>query len=179
MVRRAIVAQKTLRFHYTARHSQAGVNVQSLRDADPYALVHTNGAWSIIAFCHIRNDIRYFRLERMEQLTVLERTFKRLPSYRPQARGDTDRRIVVRVLFEGEIARWVREERSYFTIAEEERADGLLVTLKVRQEEDVLQWLLGWGGRVYVLEPLSLRRRLAEEAQTMLLHHSDNAIPKN
>src|SRR5258708_4661842 len=132
MVRRAIVAQHTLRFHYTARRSQEGASVQSQREADPYALVHTNGAWSLIAFCHTRNDIRYFRLERMEQLTVLERTFKRPPSYRPQTRGDTDRRIVVRALFEREIARWVREERSYFTVSEEERAEGLLVTLKVR-----------------------------------------------
>lgn len=126
MVRRAIVARKTLRFHYTARHSQDGANVPSLREADPYALIHTNGAWFMIAFCHTRHDIRYFRLERMEHLMVLEHTFKRPPNYSPQPRGDADRPIVVRVLFEREIARWAREERFYFTVAEEDRVDGLL-----------------------------------------------------
>lgn len=55
-------------------------------------------------------------------------------------------------------ARWVREARSFFTVAEEETPDGLLVTLNVRDERDVLQWLLGWGSHVCVLEPESLRR---------------------
>ena len=48
---------------------------------------------------------------------------------------------------------------------------GLLVTLKVRQEREALQWLLGWGRHVRVLEPESLRRRLAEEAAGMLRNH--------
>ena len=66
--------------------------------------------------------------------------------------------MIVRALFDHETARWVREARSFFTVAEEETADGLLVTLAVRQEEEVLQWLLGWGRHVQVREPESLRR---------------------
>lgn len=178
-VRRAIVAQQTLRFRYTARSGQEGTGAQSLREANPYALVHINGVWYLTAYCHTRKDIRNFRIERMEQLVVLDRTFTRPPGYRPQLRGESDRRVVVRVLFEREIARWVREARSFYTVAEEERADGLLVTLGVRQEDDVLQWLLGWGARAHVLEPQSLRRRLAEEAQALVLQYSEDAGTKN
>lgn len=48
------------------------------------------------------------------------------------------------------------------------RTDRQLVTLRVRQESEILQWLLSWGRHVRVLEPESLRKQLAEEAQAML-----------
>ncbi len=67
--------------------------------------------------------------------------------------------------------RWVRELRSYYTTGEEETPQGLLVTLKIRQENEILQWLLSWGSHVRVLEPESLRQRLVEEAQAMLRNH--------
>ncbi len=56
-------------------------------------------------------------------------------------------------------------------MAEEERSDGLLVTLHIRQLEEVVQWLLSWGQQVQVLEPESLRNRLLEEAQAMVKIH--------
>jgi predicted DNA-binding transcriptional regulator YafY len=46
--------------------------------------------------------------------------------------------------------------------------NGLLVTLKLRHEEDAVQWLLGWGAHVRVLEPVTLRDRLIAEAQRMI-----------
>jgi len=81
--------------------------------------------------------------------------------------------VLVRVLFDKEVARWVRESRSYYTASEEETPEGLLVTLKPHQESEVLQWLLSWGSRVRVLEPETLRKRINEEAQAMLQNHRE------
>ena len=79
--------------------------------------------------------------------------------------------MIVRALFDKAVARWVHESRSYYTVAEEETPAGLLVTLHIRRENEVLQWLLSWGQHVRVLEPASLRKRLAEEAASMLRNH--------
>lgn len=49
----------------------------------------------------------------------------------------------------------------------EEHQDGLHVILRVRQLEELLQWVLGWGAAAIVLEPESLRNRIREEAQKM------------
>ena len=76
--------------------------------------------------------------------------------------------MVVRALFDQEVTRWVRESRSYYMVGEEETKEGLLVTLKVRQESEILQWLLSWGSHVQVLEPESLRRKMVEEAEGIL-----------
>ena len=37
---------------------------------------------------------------------------------------------------------------------------------------EVVQWLMGWGRHVHVLEPDSLRRLMLEEAEAIARNHS-------
>ena len=46
----------------------------------------------------------------------------------------------------------------------------------VRQESEVLQWLLGWGRHARVLEPEALRRRIAEEAEALACIYRDVTV---
>ncbi len=175
-LRRAVLEQRTVRFRYHTRHPSAGTPATTMREVDPYGLVHLTGSWYLAAWDHGRGDIRHFRLDRIEDLEPLDRTFTRPPDFAINEReggGDDGRGVTIRALFDPEVARWVREARSFYVVDEREGADppGLLVTLKVRQEREALQWLLGWGRHVRVLEPESLRRRLAEEAEGMLRNH--------
>ncbi len=174
-LRRAIIERTTVRFRYHTRHRSDGVDEETTREADPYGLVFIN-TWNLTAYCHLRKDMRVFRLDRMEDLVLLPKTFQRPTGFRmqPPSREQAGS-IIIRVLFDHEIKRWAREARSYYTVAEEERSDGLLVTLKVRRESEVMQWLLGWGQHARVLEPESLRLRLMEEARGMLRLYEDHA----
>jgi predicted DNA-binding transcriptional regulator YafY len=83
------------------------------------------------------------------------------------------RDLVIRALFDRAAARWLPEARSFYIIEEAETEIGLLVTLTVRQEQEVLPWLLSWGSQVQVLEPESLRRKLAEEAAKMVQNYQE------
>lgn len=171
-LRRAIIERTTVRFCYHTRYTTSGQNEQHIREADPYGLANVRNSWLMTAYCHLRKDIRNFRLDRMENLELLPQTFNRPPDFKIQQRKkDETSRIIVRVLFDTEVSRWVRESRSYFTIQEEQTPDGLLVTLSIRQENELLQWLLSWGHHARVLEPESLRRTLAEEAEAMMRNH--------
>ena len=193
-VRRAILQRNTIRFCYftrhpsspaelegesmiSARHSTSSITttpIPSTREADPYGLVHYLNTWHVIAYCHLRKDIRNFRLDRIDDLVLLPKIFERPESFKmSESQSGQRRRMVVRVLFDKEIARWVMEYRSYFITSVEETLKGLLVTLKPHQESEVLQWLLSWGSRVRVLEPETLRKRIAEEAQAMLQNHRE------
>ncbi len=166
-LRRALLDRTTVRFRYTARNP-SDPESPPYREVDPYGLIHASGEWLISGYDHLRRDLRTFRLDRIEDLTSLERRFERPPTFTMRRPVEDDRKIVVRALFDAETARWVRESRSFYTVAEEETADGLLVTLTVRRETDVLQWLLGWGRHVRVLEPESLRALIAAEATALL-----------
>lgn len=173
-LRQAVIEGYTVRFAYHARAATGEAPVETTRLADPYGLVHIGGAWYMVAYCHLRQAVRHFRLARVSRVELLDRRFTRPPDFQLGLRDDDDpRAIVVRALFAPGIARWVREARSFFTTAEETTPDGLLVTLRVRREDDVLGWLLSWGGRVRVLEPDSLRTRLLAEAAAIMRQHQD------
>ena len=189
-LRRAILQRNTIRFCYFTRHPSSSASTegapgvptenhaspaQSTREADPYGLVHFFNAWHVIAYCHLRQDIRNFRLDRIDDLVLLPKTFQRPANFKMgQSQSGQQSSMLVVVLFDKEVVRWVRESRSYFEVSEEETPDGLLVTLKPRQESEVLQWLLSWGSHVRVLEPETLRQRIAEEAQKMLRNHRED-----
>ncbi len=171
-LRRAIIERTTVRFCYHTRHSHESQQAPTVRQANPYGLVHIYNEWCLVAYCHLRKDIRVFRLDRMEDLELLTKTFERPANFAMQERRNEARDITVRVLFAKEVMRWVRESRSYYIVAEEETPEGLLVTLKIRQESEIVQWLLGWGRHMQVLEPESLRKRMVEEAEGMLRNHA-------
>ncbi|GHO88655.1 helix-turn-helix transcriptional regulator [Dictyobacter formicarum] len=179
-LRRALLDRNTIRFRYHTRHRSDEQSAPQTREADPYGLAYIMSAWHLTAYCHLRQDIRNFRLDRIEELELLTRTFTRPANVNfGQSERDQQRTMTARVLFDSEIARWVRESRSYYVTAEEETADGLLVTLKVRQEREILQWLLSWGSHVKILEPASLRELLAEETRRMLQNYQiENNLTK-
>lgn len=172
-LRGAVVGCQRVRFHYYARQgSEPGA---SWREADPYALTRIGDVWYLHAYCHLRKDRRNFRLDRIEDLTTLDQTFTRPTSLSSYARRpELGAGVEARIRFDAQTARWAREAPSFFTVAQEETADGaLLVTLRIRQEEDVVQWVLGWGSHARVLEPLSLRQRIADEAAALLRIYQD------
>jgi predicted DNA-binding transcriptional regulator YafY len=168
-VRRAIMTRKTARFRYHTRFTEDGKGKQRVREADPYGMLNAGGIWYMVAHCHLRRDTRVFRLDRLADLSILDKRFERPPGFKmTKPEHDEQRNIVVRALFEREIAPWVREARSYFVVEMQDTPEGLLVVLRVRMESEIVQWLLGWGGNVRVLEPDSLRLRLAEEGRRIV-----------
>lgn len=46
------------------------------RKIDPYALVFRSGWWYLVGYCHLRSALRTFRVDRMQSLKVLERSFE-------------------------------------------------------------------------------------------------------
>lgn len=177
LLRGAILERRAVRFRYHTRHRADGSGDPTTREVDPYTLVHLQGAWYVTGHDGLRGQVRTFRLDRMEELTELERTFTRPEGLQvPRPRGD-DRSVEVRALFAPEVARWVRESRSFFTTAEADTPEGLLVTLHVRQASQILGWLLGWGRQVRVLTPASLRCTIAAEARTLLAAHENEDPP--
>ncbi|ASA24834.1 helix-turn-helix transcriptional regulator [Paenibacillus donghaensis] len=169
VIRRALLEEKKISFRYSKRIAEADGNRQSVRTVAPYGLVLLHEAWVLIAWCELRQDIRHFRLSRMTELIELEAGFKlpadfHLEAYKPP----DDRNIRVRVRVQSEIADKVRESNNFYTESIEDGAEGLLVTFRVRQPEELLHWVLSWGSGVVVLEPESFRNRVRDELENML-----------
>ena len=173
-LRRAVIERRRVCVCYRAR---AGTNsTLTTRDVDPYRLIFMSGAWYMEGYCHLRRAVRNFRLSRIEHLALLEQTFERTHELGNQSHdGLESRRVIVRVVFDTEVEPWVRESQFFFVVGASPTAEGLEVTLAVRQVEDALPWLLSWGAHVRVLEPESLRERIMAEVESVRLMYQDRS----
>lgn len=172
VLRRAVIERRTIRFHYHTRYAGDGQSSHNERDADPHGLMHYGDSWYLIAYCRLRNDFRNFKVDRISRLTLLDNVFERRQGFRLEEPADDGRHMVIRALFDKQSTPWVRESRSYYMDQMEETPDGLLATLRVRVEDEVIQWLMSWGGHVKILEPESLQIRIVEEAKKILENYS-------
>ncbi len=170
-LRRAIIERKTVQFHYHTRYPQNGADARNTREADPYGLVHYNGAWYLMSYCHLRRAIRNFRLDRMTDLKLLERTFQRPANFKMEPPEERARQLMVQVLFDAEVTPWVKEARGFFITEMKDTPYGLLATLQLHSEEEAIPWLLSWGYHARVVEPPSIRHRIAEEAQKVVQNY--------
>ncbi|RIX50078.1 YafY family transcriptional regulator [Paenibacillus nanensis] len=168
-IRRALLDGRKIRFHYSKRMADSAGSRHSERTAAPYGLVLIEGAWMLVARCDLRQDIRHFRLSRMAELIELDERFE-LPEHfdlREYTPLD-DRYLRVWLRFNHDIAEKVKESNYHYIEDMKEHQDGLDVALRVRQLDELLQWVLGWGAGVIVLEPESLRDRIRDEVHNML-----------
>lgn len=168
-IRRAILDGRKIRFQYAKKITDSTGSRHSERTVAPYGLVLVEGAWMLVARCDLRQDIRHFRLSRMAELIVLDERFE-LPinfDIREYAPTD-DRHLRVSLRFNPDIADKVKESNYHYIEDMKDHPEGLDVILRVRQPDELLHWVLGWGAGVIVLEPESFRNRIREEARKIL-----------
>lgn len=54
----------------TINYQNASTGVIQTRDVDPYALVFRDRSWVLVGYCHLRTDVRSFRLDRILSLKI-------------------------------------------------------------------------------------------------------------
>jgi predicted DNA-binding transcriptional regulator YafY len=55
------------------------------REFDPYGLTHYLHKWYVVGYCHLRKDLRSFRLDRITQIKELDAHFERPEDFDPLA----------------------------------------------------------------------------------------------
>ena len=68
-VETALLDRRVLLLRY---RSQSGATTS--RHVDPQLLARTNGAWYLLAWCQLRDDVRWFRLDRIESASLTATT---------------------------------------------------------------------------------------------------------
>jgi predicted DNA-binding transcriptional regulator YafY len=162
----AIHGRQVVHLHYHALHS----NEVTQRDVEPVALVFLDKTWFVSGYCRLRQENRFFRLDRIDSLKLKAETFvpKEIPLSPPQPGP-----LTVTVRFEAEVARWVAE-RQHFTWAETQTGEaGVIMLYRPRVFEQIEGWLLSWGDQMEVLEPPALRERIAALAGRIAERHNN------
>jgi proteasome accessory factor C len=144
------------------------------RVVDPIAVMRSQGRVYLDAWCHLAEDRRLFRLDRITGLQVLD-TPRVTHDLEPRDLSEglfeaTADDLRVRLLLSPEM-RWFAEYYPVLT-ATEATDGGLEVTLAVGDERWLLRLALRFGPGLSVLEPADLRERVAAVAADALRLHS-------
>jgi predicted DNA-binding transcriptional regulator YafY len=62
-------------FHLTSIEYTNEANRTSNRLIEPFALLSTQEAWLLVAWCRLRKEFRYFRIDRIKKLQMLDEKF--------------------------------------------------------------------------------------------------------
>jgi proteasome accessory factor C len=147
------------------------------RVVDPIAVMRSQGRSYLDAWCHLAEDRRLFRIDRITGIEVLDT---------PRVAHDLEPRDIseglfeagpddlqVRLLLSPEM-RWFAEYYPVIT-TREAKGGGLEVTLAVSDERWLLRLALRFGHGLTVIEPAVLRERVAAVAADALRLHQVTA----
>lgn len=158
--------------YYTASR-----NISSDRVIDPYLLhIYRGTNPYLIGFCHQRQAIRWFRVDRIRELQLLNRKFVRDPSFNAkehlekifQSEVGSGNPVPVAIWFDAPTAPYVRERRWHPTQEIEEHSDGsITLQMKVTGLNDLKRWVLGYGKGAIVKSPPELVRMVRDEVEAM------------
>ncbi len=152
------------------------------RIVDPYALALQWGNWYLAGHCHLRGDLRTFRVDRIEAVQPTGATFVvptgfdareyllRMSAERPA----TYYRVVVR--FDPDVAHIVRERHEEWQELAE-MADGS-VTLSFEASDLAwpCRWVLTYQDKATVLGPPELAARVRDAARAIAARYADDGV---
>lgn len=171
LLQEAIVTHRTVDvLYYTAYR-----NDWRRRRLDPYHLHYRDGAWYAIAWCHWRQRILTFAVDRMHDVRLTSKAFQVRAGFDAREYLQTAWRIEagdpvpVAVRFAPSVARYVRERRWHPTQEMQEEPDGsVILRVRVAGLPEVARWVLQFGGGAEVLEPEALRELVSREVLALV-----------
>ncbi|WP_109209394.1 MULTISPECIES: WYL domain-containing protein [Microbacterium] len=139
------------------------------RTVDPVKVHIASGQWYLQGWCHLREAMRTFHLDRVSdlELTGIPSTHAgdHVPDWFDTGAGE----VVIRIRFPEEVAPLLGD---YLDRATLETADGVTIaTMRVADELTLRRPVTRRGGAVEVLEPAGARRAVAEWAEAGLAQY--------
>ncbi len=136
------------------------------RELDPYALVHRWGWWYVIGFCHVHQEMRTFRVDRIAELSLVDKTFIPSPDFdlKDYLKNEmlSQPQITARLRFESDFANIVSGNQSYWETVKPQPDGAVEVTFLSPTFEWAASTALAYGPAVEVLEPPELRTMVAK-----------------
>jgi predicted DNA-binding transcriptional regulator YafY len=165
----AVLHQRQVTFDYR----KPGAVRADRRCVQPYHLSNRDNLWYLIGYDCERQAMRTFALPRLSKLQETGERFVRPDDFSPErffadALGvlGGDESWDVRIRFDAAVADRVREREWHHSQVVRELPDGAIeLTMRLGALPEVERWVLGWGPVAEVVEPVQLRKRVADAAR--------------
>ncbi len=162
VVHRAVSGCHFLAFEYRNTGGE-----QTTRTVEPMTLIFKGHSWYLFAWCCFRKDYRLFKLSRINKPVPMERKFIRRDAHYEDyfTAGEKEAETVhLHLRFSPGAAPRVEE---FFESDKITRLPGGEMRVKVSFPDGpwIISFLLGFGELVEVLEPVRIRKEIAEKAE--------------
>lgn len=172
---RAWADRRMVRIRYRAPNRPA-----TERDIAPYFLevVRMTPGLYVIGYDRLRDDVRTFKVERIEHAELLDEHYHIPEGFDPYdhlARAwavMSEAEVTIHLRFTPQVAPRIRENRWHHSQRLADNADGGCdLHLTVGGIREILSWVLSWGADVEVLAPEELRNEVINHARQMLARY--------
>jgi len=155
--------------YYTAPRDE-----RKSRKVAPYAVVYREGSWYLIGYCHLRKQIRTFKLVRIEHIALSDSSFIYPPDFSIRdymtnifsiIQGDV---YNVEIRFFHPASVWVKEKLWLPNQEIVDMEDGsILFKAKVKGLIDIKRWVMSFGSLAVVHKPRELAVSIRNELREM------------
>ena len=159
----AIENRHILEFYYYAPSGE------SKRSIEPYYVIFKWTSWYVYGWCRKRKDFRLFKLNRMDKVRETDKDFTCRNAPVPELSSELvfPRNIILKALFDPDM-KW-RLVEEFGPDCYDVQEDGRLLLIRDYSDiENLTMWMLTFGDKVEVLEPLEVRNKLKTIAETMI-----------
>ena len=138
------------------------------RDFDPYGLTYYLQKWYVVGYCHLRQDLRSFRLDRITRIDTINAHFKRPEGFDPlahmmQAIATLPRKYPFELLLKTDINTAQKEVFDVLGVLEIDR-DGILIRGSVEDLDWLARQISIFSFDFVVREPEELRAELEKHS---------------
>ncbi len=166
----AIKQRKRIRvLYYTASRDE-----KKRREIDPYAVVYREGSWYLIGYCHLRGQVRTFKLVRIEAIEVLDSTFVYPSDFSVKEYMSNIFSVIegdeyhVEIRFFHPASVWIKEKKWLPNQRIEALEDGSVIfKARVKGLIDIKRWVLSFGKLAVVQKPEELVESIMNEIEVM------------
>jgi len=157
-------------FESIAEKKQVELKYQSMnselteRIIEPVGLFIENNFWYVMGYCHLRNDYRQFRTDRMVQIKrtdlYFEKEHKDVEHHKNSDDNCEKTKVVIRV--DKKILKYILTGRKYYGfVSEQDAGDKMEMTFMTNSSfEGLSRWYLMYGDCAEIVEPDSFREKV-------------------
>ncbi len=134
------------------------------RNIEPIGVFFKDDQWYMIAYCHLRNDYRNFRLDRIEQIKLTNKRFKidhpTLKDYLQQVSKSKQLETII-ISFENSVVRYTDLRKYYFGyVNSDSTGNKTTMTFLTNQIDEMAHWLLMFIDQIEIVSPETLSQKV-------------------
>ncbi|MBE6345161.1 MAG: WYL domain-containing protein [Spirochaetaceae bacterium] len=165
--------KRTIEFDYNSIQGEIKLN----RRVDPYHIVCQKGNWYLLAFCHKNKSIRTFSLARMSNSKKTDLSFFTPQDFSPTQYFDINfgiwnnktQNCKIELVFDKSIKTLITEHNWYPNQEIKINPDGsVYLSFESNQLQEIQYWIMSFGSKVKVINPVELRETIIIESQKTL-----------